>query len=115
MIDRKEIEFTPQLKKKALDCAESMAGLGERVLGFCYLSLDDYPDDYHFDKDTMNFPVKGMCFVGLQSLIGSSCGFCVICAALIFLLSFVLLLSKNILGIKNIIQKTRQNELFPRR
>ena len=48
-----------------------LGGLGERVLGFCDLKLDDekYTDDYVFDADEQNFPLTGLRFVGLMSLI----------------------------------------------
>ena len=48
-----------------------LGGLGERVLGFCDLNLDPekYPDGYEFDPDEANFPLEGLRFVGLMSLI----------------------------------------------
>nr|CAH0111942.1 unnamed protein product [Daphnia galeata] len=49
----------------------SLGGLGERVLGFCdfHLPLDQYPKGYKFDADEVNFPINGMRFVGLMSMI----------------------------------------------
>ncbi|KAM6179036.1 potassium-transporting ATPase alpha chain 2-like [Rhynchocyon petersi] len=51
-------------------CKE-LAGLGERVLGFCHLYLpsDEFPETYSFDTDTMNFPTSNLCLVGLLSMI----------------------------------------------
>ena len=48
-----------------------LGGLGERVLGFCDLKLDDekFTDNYQFDADEQNFPLNGLRFVGLMSLI----------------------------------------------
>lgn len=48
-----------------------LGGLGERVLGFChfYLPTDEFPEDYPFDSETMNFPTSNFCFVGLLSMI----------------------------------------------
>ena len=48
-----------------------LGGLGERVLGFCdfILPLDKYPRGYPFDADDCNFPVEGLRFVGLMSMI----------------------------------------------
>jgi sodium/potassium-transporting ATPase subunit alpha len=48
-----------------------LGGKGERVLGFAHLALqpDLYPRGYSFDLEKENFPVKGLCFVGLMSLI----------------------------------------------
>lgn len=49
----------------------SLGGLGERVLGFCdlHLPLDQYPKGFKFDADEVNFPINGMRFVGLMSMI----------------------------------------------
>jgi len=47
---------------------ETLGGLGERVLGFCDKYVD-YASDYVFDADAGNFPMTGLRFVGLISLI----------------------------------------------
>jgi len=48
-----------------------LGGLGERVLGFCdyILPADKYPTGYPFDPDEANFPLEGLRFVGLMSMI----------------------------------------------
>merc|ERR1712002_806183 len=48
-----------------------LGGLGERVLGFCDMILpaDKYPKGYPFDADEENFPLEGLRFVGLMSMI----------------------------------------------
>ncbi|KAJ8316053.1 hypothetical protein KUTeg_006232 [Tegillarca granosa] len=48
-----------------------LGGLGERVLGFCdfYLPVDQFPPGYEFDSDDPNFPLTGLRFVGLMSMI----------------------------------------------
>ena len=48
-----------------------LGGMGERVLGFCdfHLPLDQYPKGYKFDADEINFPITGLRFVGLISMI----------------------------------------------
>jgi len=52
---------------------DELGGLGERVLGFCQylLPTEDFPPGYQFDAeaDTPNFPLEGLCFVGLMSMI----------------------------------------------
>jgi len=53
---------------------DELGGLGERVLGFChyYLPADQFPKDFQFDPDAEpepNFPLNGLCFVGLMSMI----------------------------------------------
>ena len=47
-------------------------GLGERVLGFChyYLPAEEFPQGFQFETDDpQNFPLEGLCFVGLMSMI----------------------------------------------
>ncbi|XP_046450817.1 sodium/potassium-transporting ATPase subunit alpha-B-like [Daphnia pulex] len=48
-----------------------LGGMGERVLGFCdfHLPLDQFPKGYKFDADEINFPITGLRFVGLISMI----------------------------------------------
>ncbi|VDM78968.1 unnamed protein product [Strongylus vulgaris] len=48
-----------------------LGGMGERVLGFCdfLLPADKYPKGYEFDIERINFPLKGLRFVGLMSMI----------------------------------------------
>ncbi|CAB4063111.1 ATP1A [Lepeophtheirus salmonis] len=48
-----------------------LGGLGERVLGFCdyVLPLDKYPVGFPFDAEEGNFPIDGLRFVGLMSMI----------------------------------------------
>ncbi|XP_026564819.1 potassium-transporting ATPase alpha chain 2 [Pseudonaja textilis] len=49
----------------------ALGGMGERVLGFCHLHLpeEEFPENYTFNTDSMNFPTNGLCFVGLMSMI----------------------------------------------
>lgn len=44
---------------------------GERVLGFAQLRLpkEQYPSDFVFDTDAVNFPMEGLVFVGLMALL----------------------------------------------
>ena len=48
-----------------------LGGLGERVLGFCdfLLDIEKYPEGFAFDADEVNFPIEGLRFVGLMSMI----------------------------------------------
>jgi len=48
-----------------------LGGLGERVLGFCDYTLpsDKFPVGFKFNSDDANFPVDGLRFVGLMSMI----------------------------------------------
>ncbi|XP_007945980.1 sodium/potassium-transporting ATPase subunit alpha-4-like [Orycteropus afer afer] len=47
-----------------------LGGLGERVLGFCFLNLpDSYPKGFPFNTEEINFPMENLCFVGLIAMI----------------------------------------------
>lgn len=48
-----------------------LGGLGERVLGFCDMLLpsNKFPIGFKFDADETNFPLTGLRFVGLMSMI----------------------------------------------
>merc|ERR1712136_465940 len=48
-----------------------MGGYGERVLGFCdcELPIEEYPAGFPFDQEEINFPIQGLRFVGLISMI----------------------------------------------
>jgi len=50
---------------------DTLARLGERVLGFAQLELPPkkFPKNYVFTPDSLNFPTKKLCFIGLISLI----------------------------------------------
>merc|ERR1719356_94115 len=50
---------------------EELGGMGERVLGFCdfRLSTNEFPRGFPFDSDELNFPLEGLRFVGLMSMI----------------------------------------------
>jgi len=71
LIQGKEQPLTPEIKQQLNEANETLGSRGERVLGFCHLYLDpkQYPEDYEFNLDQLNFPVEKLCFVGLISLI----------------------------------------------
>jgi len=48
-----------------------LGGMGERVLGFCEYVLPEkmFPRGFPFDADELNFPLDGLRFVGLISMI----------------------------------------------
>merc|ERR1712106_1236833 len=60
-----------EMKEDFNNACLELGGLGERVLGFCdyMLPSDKYPLGYPFDADNVNFPVHGLRFVGLMSMI----------------------------------------------
>merc|ERR1719393_53169 len=71
VINGKEMPMTDQWKDAFETAYMELGGLGERVLGFCdfILPKDKYPTGYPFDPDEENFPLSGLRFVGLMSMI----------------------------------------------
>merc|ERR1712141_436688 len=71
VIDGEEKELTQEWKENFNNAYLELGGLGERVLGFCDYTLPkaDYPTGYPFDADDVNFPLEGLRFVGLMSMI----------------------------------------------
>merc|ERR1712051_555250 len=71
VIDGEERELTEDWKNAFETAYMELGGLGERVLGFCDFMLpeDKYPRGYPFDPDEENFPLEGLRFVGLMSMI----------------------------------------------
>eukprot|EP00090_Calanus_glacialis_P021707 TRINITY_DN334_c0_g1_i1.p1 TRINITY_DN334_c0_g1~~TRINITY_DN334_c0_g1_i1.p1 ORF type:complete len:1006 (-),score=259.03 TRINITY_DN334_c0_g1_i1:216-3233(-) len=71
VVNGKELPMTAQWKESFETAYMELGGLGERVLGFCdfVLPKDKYPTGYPFDADEENFPLEGLRFVGLMSMI----------------------------------------------
>merc|ERR1719432_561908 len=71
VIDGQERELTEDWKNAFETAYMELGGLGERVLGFCDYMLpeDKYPAGYPYDADEENFPLEGLRFVGLMSMI----------------------------------------------
>lgn len=71
LIQGKEVPLDEELKAAFNNAYLELGGLGERVLGFCdfKLSTEKYPPGYPFDGDEPNFPLTGLRFVGLMSMI----------------------------------------------
>ena len=65
--------MTEEMKQIFVEACETLAGMGERVLGFVHLDLDpvNFPEGFNFstDGDEPNFPLENLCFVGLMSMI----------------------------------------------
>uniref|UniRef100_A0A1B6F3W2 Sodium/potassium-transporting ATPase subunit alpha n=1 Tax=Cuerna arida TaxID=1464854 RepID=A0A1B6F3W2_9HEMI len=70
-IGGKEKLLDEEMKEAFNNAYLELGGLGERVLGFCDLMLpsDKFPLGFKFDCDDPNFPLTGMRFVGLMSMI----------------------------------------------
>uniref|UniRef100_A0A7N6A1G9 Sodium/potassium-transporting ATPase subunit alpha n=1 Tax=Anabas testudineus TaxID=64144 RepID=A0A7N6A1G9_ANATE len=71
LIKGQELPLDEQWKEAFQTAYMDLGGLGERVLGFCHLYLNEkeFPRGYHFDTDEMNFTTSGLCFAGLISMI----------------------------------------------
>mgnify|MGYP002044392033 FL=1 len=70
-IDGEEKELTQEWKDAFNAAYMELGGLGERVLGFCDFMLDEeeFPVGFPFDPDEVNFPIEGLRFAGLMSMI----------------------------------------------
>merc|ERR1712115_534448 len=71
VVDGREMPLSEEWKNSFEAAYMELGGLGERVLGFCdfMLPADKYPNGYPFDADDVNFPLEGLRFVGLMSMI----------------------------------------------
>ncbi|CAJ0581989.1 unnamed protein product, partial [Mesorhabditis spiculigera] len=71
LINGQEQELDEKLRKEFNDAYLELGGMGERVLGFCDYELDagQFPKGFKFDTEDINFPLKGLRFVGLMSMI----------------------------------------------
>merc|ERR1712025_1510078 len=71
VVDGKEYPLNEEWRNSFETAYMELGGLGERVLGFCdfMLPADKYPNGYPFDADDVNFPLEGLNFVGLMSMI----------------------------------------------
>merc|ERR1711931_307127 len=71
LLNGEEVPLDKEWKNSLETAYMELGGLGERVLGFCdfMLPADKYPVGYPFDADDVNFPVDGLRFVGLMSMI----------------------------------------------
>jgi len=70
-IGSKEKVLDEEMREAFNNAYLELGGLGERVLGFCDMLLpsDRFPKNFMFDVDEPNFPLSGMRFVGLMSMI----------------------------------------------
>ena len=71
LLNNKEVELTPQLREDFEKAYLDLGGMGERVLGFCDLRLDEkkFPLGFQFNVEEANFPIEKLRFVGLISMI----------------------------------------------
>ncbi|VDL98728.1 unnamed protein product [Schistocephalus solidus] len=71
LIDGQDLVLDEHWREKFNNAYLELGGIGERVLGFCDLRLpiQDFPKGFVFDVETQNFPIDGLRFVGLMSMI----------------------------------------------
>ena len=71
MIDGEVIELTEEWKTNFNNAYMELGGMGERVLGFAQVFLDEAaaPKGFAFDTDELNFQTENLTFVGLMSMI----------------------------------------------
>ena len=71
VVNGREVPLDDRWKEAFENAYMELGGLGERVLGFCdfVLPKDEYPRGYRFDPDEENFPLTGLRFLGLMSMI----------------------------------------------
>ncbi|XP_027468591.1 sodium/potassium-transporting ATPase subunit alpha-4 isoform X4 [Zalophus californianus] len=65
-----EYPMDDEMRKDFQKAYMELGGLGERVLGFCFLNLPStFSKGFKFNTDEINFPMDNLCFVGLVSMI----------------------------------------------
>jgi sodium/potassium-transporting ATPase subunit alpha len=71
LMEGKELPMDDKFRAQFNTAYMELGGLGERVLGFCdyILPIDQYPPGYQYDPDDANFPLTGLRFIGLMSMI----------------------------------------------
>lgn len=69
--EEKEAEKDAEWDARFNEAYVELGGMGERVLGFCdyLLPEDQFPPGTTFDVEKPNFPLEGLRFLGLISLI----------------------------------------------
>ncbi|XP_006922963.1 sodium/potassium-transporting ATPase subunit alpha-4 [Pteropus alecto] len=70
LLNGQEYPMDDEMKEAFQNAYLELGGLGERVLGFCFLNLPNtFSKGFKFNTDELNFPMNDLCFVGLISMI----------------------------------------------
>ncbi|CAO2638421.1 Sodium/potassium-transporting ATPase subunit alpha-4 [Lemmus lemmus] len=70
MLKGQEYPMDEEMKTDFQNAYLELGGLGERVLGFCFLNLpSNFSKGFQFNTDELNFPMENLCFAGLISMI----------------------------------------------
>ncbi|CAG2121961.1 unnamed protein product, partial [Medioppia subpectinata] len=69
--DGKELPLDAKVRHQFQAAYEELGSLGERVIGLCdkFLPENKYPYDFPFDAERENFPMDGLRFIGIVSMI----------------------------------------------
>merc|ERR1711884_881303 len=70
-VNGQDLPMDQQWKDRFNAAYMALGGMGERVLGFCDFQLpaDKFPQGFGFDTNDINFPLEGLRFTGLISMI----------------------------------------------
>ncbi|XP_054270114.1 sodium/potassium-transporting ATPase subunit alpha-like [Macrosteles quadrilineatus] len=69
-IDDTEVPIDDRIREEFEIIIEQLGNFGERVLGFCQLPLgNDFPLGFKFNSEKPNFPLTGLSFLGLMSML----------------------------------------------
>merc|ERR1712051_771875 len=70
-VNGENLALDDQWKARFESAYMELGGLGERVLGFCDFELpaSKFPSGFPFNPDEVNFPLEGLRFSGLISMI----------------------------------------------
>merc|ERR1711884_969000 len=70
-VNGQDLPMDQQWKDRFNAAYMTLGGMGERVLGFCDFQLpaDKFPQGFGFDTNDVNFPLEGLRFTGLISMI----------------------------------------------
>ncbi|ERE72876.1 sodium/potassium-transporting ATPase subunit alpha-2-like isoform 1 [Cricetulus griseus] len=70
LLNGQEYPMDEEMKTDFQNAYLELGGMGERVLGFCFLNLpSNFSKGFQFDTDEINFPMENLCFTGLISMI----------------------------------------------
>ncbi|XP_051003878.1 sodium/potassium-transporting ATPase subunit alpha-4 [Acomys russatus] len=70
MLNGQEYPMDKEMRTDFQNAYLELGGMGERVLGFCFLNLpSNFSKGFQFNTDKLNFPMENLCFTGLISMI----------------------------------------------
>ncbi|XP_045766426.1 sodium/potassium-transporting ATPase subunit alpha-B-like isoform X2 [Maniola jurtina] len=70
IVNNEITDMSTEIKEAANVAIENLANTGERILAFadCVLDPEEFPLDYKFDTENVNFPLDNLRFLGLIGL-----------------------------------------------